>query len=207
MKRNMYLKLTFCILLGLAVSPAFAWQPPKPQPFSGDFTQTTDQGKQVTGKIYFALPKMRLEMNTGGREMILIIDQSAQTSDVLMPEQHMYMENHTNQDNPMMRGVKAPTSFDPDHPCGATATCNKVGTETINGRVCDKWVNTDSKGTTTAWIDQSLHFPIKTQNANGSIWQLTNIKEGEPDASVFQVPAGYRKMDIPAMMGGGRPQR
>jgi len=36
---------------------------------------------------------------------------------------------------------------------------------------------------------------------------LTNISEGEPDASLFQIPAGFKKMDMGGMMppGMGRP--
>jgi hypothetical protein len=34
---------------------------------------------------------------------------------------------------------------------------------------------------------------------------LTNIQEGEPAASLFQIPAGYTKMDMGNMMQMGRP--
>ena len=40
-----------------------------------------------------------------------------------------------------------------------------------------------------------------------STWELTNIKEGEPDASLFQIPAGYHKMDMGMMMQGMQPPR
>lgn len=85
-------------------------------------------------------------------------------------------------------------------------TCKKVGTETVNGRLCDKWVMTDKHGaTTTAWIDQKLFYPIKTQTSSGETFELTNVKEGRQDDSLFQPPAGYRKMDLGSMMGGQRP--
>jgi len=207
MKRELFVKLTLCMVLVLGVSPAIAGQTPMPQPFSADFATTSAAGGQMSsGKIYFSLPKMRMESSSKGQEAIIIMDQSIQTVYILMPAQRMYIESRTNQENPMMRqGPKAPTSFDPSHPCGANVTCNKVGAETVNGRVCDKWVTTSASGTSTAWVDQKLTFPIKTQSANGEIWQLTNIKEGKPDASLFQLPAGYRKMDIPGMAGGGPP--
>jgi uncharacterized protein DUF4412 len=207
MKRKLLVKLAFCIALVLGVSGAIAGQTPMPQPFSADFTTTSVTGGEVnSGKIHFSLPKMRMESSTKGQESIIIMDQSIQTVYILMPKQRMYIESRTDQQNPMMRqGPKAPTSFDPNHPCGADEKCEKAGTETVNGRVCDKWVTTGAKGTSTAWIDQKLSFPIKSQSAAGEIWQLTNIKEGKPDASLFQVPADYRKMDIPGMAGGVRP--
>jgi hypothetical protein len=207
MKSNMLVKLTFCVVLVLGISGAIDGQTAMPQPFSADFTAASSAGAEMSsGKIYFSLPKMRMESSSKGQDSVIIMDQTIQTVYILMPKQRMYIESHTDQQNPMMRqGPKAPTSFDPSHPCGANVTCEKVGTETVNGRVCDKWVTTGTKGTSTAWIDQKLSFPIKTQSANGEIWQLTNIKEGKPDASLFEVPAGYQKMVIPGMPGGARP--
>jgi hypothetical protein len=205
---NVRTRINFLLCtVSLAAAPALAWQVPKPQPFSADYTaQTTAAGgRSVTGKIYVSSPKIRIEANTGGRAATVISDQVTQISEILMPQQNMYMEIHVNQDNPMLRGVTLPPNVDPNHPCSANATCENVGTETVNGRTCDKWVTTDTKGTSTAWIDQKLHFPIKAQNANGAVWQVTNIKEGPPDPSLFEVPPGYRKFDMPAAMGGAHP--
>ena len=53
-------------------------------------------------------------------------------------------------------------------------------------------------------MSQKLHFPIKTVSQDSS-WQLTNIKEGQPEASLFEIPPGYQKMDMGSMMQGMRP--
>jgi hypothetical protein len=50
-----------------------------------------------------------------------------------------------------------------------------------------------------------LYFPIKVLSAEGATMELTNVKEGAQPASTFEVPAGYRKMDLGGMMGGGKP--
>ena len=88
-------------------------------------------------------------------------------------------------------------------------TCKKIGVEEVSGRTCDHWEMTDKQGkVANIWIDQKLHFPIKTVSA-GLDMLLTNIKEGEPDASLFQIPAGFHKMDMGGMMppgAGGPPQ-
>jgi outer membrane lipoprotein-sorting protein len=228
------------------VAPAFAVQAPQPQPFSADMTMNPGKGAEnVTGKVYFSLPRMRWDMNTRGRNMSVIIDNSTQTTYLLwspitntnttcpplpstdkrklpargddgcsqLDQQHMYMEMHANQTNPqtnpMMRNMpKFDSSFDPQNPCGKQAgvTCKKAGTETVNGRACDKWVTTEKNGhTSTAWVDQKLYFPIKVISSEGTTMDLTNIKEGAQAASTFEVPAGYKKMDLGGMMGGGRP--
>jgi outer membrane lipoprotein-sorting protein len=192
-------------VLVLAVSSGRAWQM-MPQPFSADMS-TVAKGERVTGKFYFSPPKSRIDMSVHGRDSSVITDAKTQTSQIMMHQQHMYMEMHGGQSSPMAPSMpKIETNFDPSNPCAARpdVTCKKGGTETVNGRVCDKWEFTDKKGaTTTTWIDQKLHFPIKTQNPDGTSVEFSNIKEGAPAASLFAVPDGYRKLDIPAM--GGRP--
>ena len=171
-------KLALCSLLLLAVSSVWAQMP---QPFSADMTLTHKTGQKATGKIYFSPPKSRMDMTAPqqkggpGGNTSMITDPTTQTSYMVMHDQKMYMEMHLDQlakqMGPMVgRAPKAPTSFDPNHPCAADATCKKVGTETVNGRVCDKWIFTDKNGTSTAWIDQKLWYPIKSQSSGmGSV--------------------------------------
>ena len=205
MKQTAYVKLTIAIVLALAVSSAWAQMP---QPFSADMTITPKTGEKMAGKIYFSPPKNRMDMNTRQGSMSTINDSSTKTVYTVMHDRKMYMEYHMDQMPPMMRqqADRTPTSFDPAHPCGAEMKCQKVGTETVNGRSCDKWVMTNKNGaTTTAWIDQKLLYPVKTVSSEGSTWELSNIKEGAQPASLFQPPAGYQKMDLGSMMGGQRP--
>ncbi|HYA98423.1 MAG TPA: DUF4412 domain-containing protein [Methylomirabilota bacterium] len=193
MKRSSCVALLFFVAVILAAPGILAQMP---EPFSADYTHTTPQKDMIAGKIFFSAPKMRIEMNRGGREMAIIFDQSTRTTLMLMPQQRMYMEFHADQTNPMAGQVpRPPMALDANHPCPTGATCGKQGTETVNGRVCDKWVSKDGDGTTTLWIDQKLHFPVKSQNPGGETWELRNVKEGRPDSSVFEVPPGYQKLD------------
>lgn len=202
--KQFYSRLTVCALLLVSVASVWAQ---RPQPFSADIAISAPKGENITGKIYMNLPKSRWDMTTHGQNVSMITDGSTQTSYMVMHQQRMYMEIHGNQSNPMtQRMPKVDTNFDPQNPCGKDVTCKKVGTETINGRVCDKWVTTQKDGkTSTAWIDQKLFFPIKTVSDDGRTMELSNIKEGASPASTFAVPDGYRKMDMGNMMGG-RPQ-
>ena len=77
----------------------------------------------------------------------------------------------------------------------------------VNGRTCEHWRITGQDGKTgEIWIDKSLHFPIKGVNQDET-YQLSNIKEGEPAASLFEVPPGYRKFDLSQMQGMTPPQQ
>ena len=186
----------------------------QPQPFSADMQFSSTRGgsatRDMTGKIYFGSGHMRMDMQGGPRGgAIIITDFKSQVTDILMPEQHMYMEHNasemTGHRPGMMPNIKP--LRDPSNPCANEegTTCKKVGVEEVNGRACDHWQITDKNGkVANVWIDQKLHFPIKTVSED-STWTLTNIKEGEPDASLFQIPAGYTKMDMGSMMQMGHP--
>ncbi len=156
--------------------------------------------------MYFSAPRTRMDHTARGQSVTMIMDSAAQVMYMVMPAQRMYMVIDAKA-RPLggISAPKPPTVFDPSHPCSADATCKKVATETVNGRVCDKWVTTDKRGTSSAWIDQKLLFPVKSVSSDGSTFELSNIKEGRPDPSVFEVPAGYKKMDMAGMMGGQRP--
>ena len=204
------LMATAVLLLAQLAAAQMAVQP---QPFSADMQFSSARGgamtRDITGKMYFATGHMRMDMQGSGHGSIMITDVKTQTTDILMPEQHMYMETKAG-DMPGHRPGMGPNITplrDPSNPCADEEgmTCKKVGVEDLNGRPCDHWQITDKKGkVTNVWIDQRLHFPIKTVTEDSS-WTLTNIKEGEPAASLFQIPAGYTKMDMSGMMQMGRP--
>lgn len=211
MRHLISMKLAVLVGLFLAISSVCIGQ--MPQPFSADMSASTANGTKMTGKYNFSPPNSRIDMSTNGHNVTMITNSSTQVTYMVDHTQHMYMEMHGNQATPFTHQTPGlPNNFDPNNPCVWEAqqgnTCRKLGTETVNGRVCDKYQGTskDGKTTGTGWIDQRLHFPIKFLDSKGSQWDLTNIKEGRQDASLFQPPDGYRKMVMPGTMGG-RPPR
>jgi hypothetical protein len=203
---------TLAVLLLLPMAAAQVTM--QPQPFSADmhFSSTRGGGanREMTGKMYFASGHMRMDMQSGPRGgAIIITDFKSQITDILMPEQHMYMEHQAGEmagHGPgMMPDVKP--LRDPSNPCANQegATCRKIGVEEVNGRTCDHWQIAHKDGkVSNVWIDQKLHFPIKTVTED-STWELSNIKEGEPSPSLFEIPSGYTKMDMGSMMQMGHP--
>jgi hypothetical protein len=200
--KRTYAAILALLLLGL---PAVA-QLTLPQ-FSADLQMTGRGGQEMTGKMYFGGQHMRMDMDMRGHQSIMITDVAKKTSYMLMPQQKMYMEF-----NAQMAGRRGPDTqdmkpMDINNPCANQegVTCKKVGTETVNGRSCDKWVFTGKNGETrTAWIDQKLHFPVKMESES-TTWEMKNIKEGAQPASLFEIPSDYQKMDMGGMMGGRRP--
>ncbi len=176
-----------------------------PSPFSADMKMHAKGGDDMSGKFFFAGQKMRMDMDAHGRTMSTITDLATKKSFVLMHDQKMYMEQNLN--HPMGRGPRMPEikPYDPANPCANEpgVTCRKIGTEMVNGRSCEKWEFTKNGAKeSTVWIDQKLHFPIKTVHEDGTSMELTNIKDGAPPASTFDIPAGYQKFDMGNMMRG-----
>lgn len=203
--------LAYVVVVALSVSAAAQIWAGIPQ-FSADMKVSGRGGPDMNGKLYFGGQKTRLEMNGSGRDVIMIADATKKVSYMVMPQQHMYFEMSTAAGPMRGRGPRMPDAkpLDPTNPCAAEPdmTCKKVGTETVNGRSCDKWEftgKTDPSKNHTAWIDQKLHFPIKNIGAAGEVWELQNLKERPQEASLFEVPSGYQKMDMGGMMGQ-RPQ-
>ncbi len=199
----------------LVAATLFA-QVPHLTPFSADMQMSSSQANPVnrdmSGKIYVGQGAMRMDMTgEGAHQADIITTFATSTVDIIMPQQKIYMEHKADQ-NAMRRGPNTSDvhPYDPKNPCASEAgtTCKNLGTETVNGRNADHWQITHKDGNiSNVWIDNSLHFPIKTIS-EGTTWQLTNIQEGPQDPSLFQVPAGYRKMDISgmgAMGAAGRP--
>lgn len=194
-----------CLLLAVLLPATFTIAQTE---FSADMVET-QKGEGPQAKIYFGKDKIRFEPTKkdprGGGAMIL--DLSTQTSTVVMEQQHMYMQlpqQMANQRN-MYHFFR---TGDVENACtdwlaqswNKGGTCHKVGSDTVNGRPTIKYEGTNAKGESgTMWLDPKLRFPVKWQGKNGG-GELQNIKEGAQPASLFEIPAGYTKFDMGAMM-------
>jgi Domain of unknown function (DUF4412) len=174
------------------------------QAFSADtITKIAGRPEPSSGKIYLSPPKMRMDSSYRGHSSETIVDSEKGIAYRVMPEQHMYMKMD-------VKGALANSGFritdyrefDPKHPCNdmAGAKCQRLGNESVNGRAADKWSVTDSRGKSmTIWLDKTIHYPIKSLLPDGTTTELTNIHEGPPPTSLFQVPSGFREFSL----GGG----
>jgi outer membrane lipoprotein-sorting protein len=175
-------------------------------PFSADFKFTSPKGMSGTGKLYFDGNYTRMEMSSPQNpmgQMIVITDMARKVADTLMPTQKMYMEAST--DSPQRRGPGF-KMYDPANPCANVpdTTCKKGATEMVNGSLCDKW-EFAGKVRMTVWIDQKNLIPVRSVMEDGTTTEITNVKPGPQDPSLFQIPAEYHKMDLGGMMKGMKP--
>ena len=182
--------------------------------FSAEVVNNNQKGGHGPTKVYFGKDKMRFDSadnsdpRNGGS---VIFDLNTENWVVLMPKQHMYMEMPAKmmESRGMFNFFK---SGDVESACSdwlklapnKGGTCHKAGSETVNGRSTVKYEGTNSSGEqSSVWLDSKLRFPVKWDNKNGG-GEMRNIQEGPQAASLFEIPAGFTKMDMSGMMQ--RPQ-
>ena len=95
-------------------------------------------------------------------------------------------------------------------PNGQSMEQTMLGEETLSGRKVEKWEMTMAQGNQAPqrsyrWFDPQLNMAVREEFPGGYAREMRNIKIGPQDASLFQVPAGYKKMS-PQQFGqpGGR---
>jgi hypothetical protein len=177
--------------------------------FSAEIVDLQKQGTPTQAKIYFAKDKMRIESQTASAHgSAVIINYATQKGDVVMAQQHMYMEMPMQAQSQRMGYASAFfQAGDVENACGdwqkmghEGASCHKVGTETVNGRSTVKYETANASGDVSHfWLDPKLRFPVKWEGKSNS-GELRNIQEGAQPASLFEIPAGFTKMDLGGMM-------
>ncbi len=182
--------------------PGASWAAKMPEPkvdYSADSTMETEGGMTMKSRIYHSPGKQRMEMGGAGGS-VSIIRKDKKVMWQLMG--NMYMEMPLNR----------PDSQDPqDMDVQQTA----VGEETVNGVKTTKyktiatmkdgkkfggffWVTKDN-----ITVKMDLLYKEgdkKMRMAN----ELTNLKVEKQDPKLFEIPPGYTKNDMGAMMGMGQ---
>lgn len=168
--------------------------------YSADQVMET-QETAISGKIHITPTKERREMNIEGESMIMILRRDKKTAWNLMPSEQMYMEMAFDQ-------AAAQTENLDNFKIETTA----MGNETVNGVACEK--------------SKVIMTNLKTGDKMGGFWwmtkdnivmkmdmlakdkkdgklrmklELSNLKVGKQNASLFEIPAGYSKMSMPDM--------
>jgi hypothetical protein len=176
--------------------------------FSADIVNLQKPGSAPV-RIYLTKDKMRVETagNSPHGGGAMIMNFATQTSMVIMAQQHMYMEMPA-QTQSQRIGYAFFQTGDVENACGdwqksghhQDGSCHKVGSDSVNGRSAVKYEATNANGDVSHfWLDPKLRFPVKWDGKNSS-GELRNIQEGSQPSTLFEVPSGFSKMQIPAGM-------
>ena len=190
-------------IAALCLTLAAIAQTPQGTPFSADVHMKYDLGdthQEWHGKLLVDSGHMRLDIhNPPEQTPIFLTNFATQTDDVLIAQAKAYLEHPIGDPRAVgpalaMRDLRF---YDPANPCGNQKgqSCKKVGVEAINGRSCDHWQINRHDKVVNLWLDQKLHFPMKTVTDDATV-ALSNPKEGAQNPTQFQIPDGYRKMNM-----------
>ena len=154
-------------------------------------------GQTITTQIYMKPEKFRTDTKMAGTSTIVRRDLNKVWT--IMPAQKIYME--------MQQMADAPSTQAVEDKVKGEVSRKKVGSETINGHPSTKYeITTKADGKTVQiyqWWATDISFPVKTASVDGS-WSMEyqDIKIGDQPDSLFEIPAGYKKMTLPVMPGG-----
>lgn len=209
-------KRFFALLLALQALPAFGAQGLRGvSDFSAEIVQTTrGDARPTITRVYVHGTRMRMidatpdQKNDGS---YMLIDYAKRSFFSVMPAQKIYIdmsEALLSQAGELLYRFFHPRN--PEDACSdwqqllktqhTTATCKKLGADTLNGRSTVKYEGVDSDSNRGfLWVDTKLGFLIKEQDKDSvTVWQ--NIQEESQPESLFVIPAGYQKTDMQHMM-------
>jgi len=139
--------------------------------------------------------KYRMDMEEDGQEVVVLVDQIAGMTYVLLPEEKIYMEMPSDDLQSLMN--------DPFQAAKFTETVgekSKIGSEKVSGYACDVYdVKRDGDVILKLWVSEKFGFPLKIviPGEGGRTMELKNIKEGAPEEELFTMPAGFTKVTDP----------
>jgi hypothetical protein len=183
-------KIIGLIMVMVALSFSLAYAMPD---FSADYVmKSKGRAARNPAKVFYSGKKFRSEISERGMSMIIIGRMDKNVLWSLMPKTNTYMESKLQPEDQM--------SFT-DKMSGEISR-KKVGNEKVSGVMCDKYEvvykfnNKNQKAF--QWITTDNKISMKVMAADGA-WEseMQNLKVGSQPASLFEVPAGYKKMAIP----------
>jgi hypothetical protein len=171
------------------------------QQFSADIVRTDPQSAAVAkaGTIRVADGKVRIE-TPDLPDGFFLINTERDTTVFVRPSARQYMEARQSSRLPQLF-----VPVDPNEPCDAWRKA-----VTRAGDVAD-WhcaaladafaVSAPAHGAEKRWIDPTLRFPVKAEQADGSVLELQHVTRAAQPEGLFEIPAGYRRFDPEALIG------
>lgn len=155
-----------------------------------------------TMKLYVSGLKMRIEGGSGPQQTLSIADFSPNGSVYLISlANHTYLEMSHTADMKSNLGKLADFLKYGGDPCAIhddnRVSCQKTDMGAVDGRPCQNYkLVRKSEPEQTLCLDSKLHFPLRTSSKSSSS-EVNNIKEGSQPASLFALPPGLKKQELP----------
>ena len=136
-----------------------------------------------------------MDQEEDGQEVVVLVDQEAGMTYVLLPAEKIYMEMSSDDMQSLMN--------DPFQAAKFTETIgekSKIGSEKLSGYASDVYaIKRDGDVIMKLWVSEKLGFPLKIviPGEGGRTMELRDIKEGKPKEELFVMPTGYTKVTDP----------
>lgn len=184
------LRRVFIIIITIFIfsSSALAFE------FSADMIMTHKGTGKTTSKIYYKNDRFRMDINAPEKmTTITRIDKKVIWN--VMHDQKMYMEMPFTEENKPMVEEKFKGEIERKY----------LGSETIDGHPTKKYMITykvdNIKQQVYQWWATDINFPVKTASVDGSwVQEYKNINMGSQRNSLFELPKGYKKFQMPGGM-------
>lgn len=157
--------------------------------YSGTYNMITEKGTFPYSMYFQDGNKIRVEMKLPEGQSISIMRMDKQVIWILLPAQSMYMEQQLTQDQ--VEKYQPGTNF--------MSKAKKVGQEKVLGYNCDIYQYVEGKTTSLSSIavGKGILLKSKVTSPKGNVTiEATAIKEGIQPASLFELPAGYKKFSM-----------
>ena len=197
-----WLALAGILFCGCVPAPA--------QQFSAEIAIMKNGGAAVpAGKLYVSGNKERIETPQLA-DGFFVVDGAAPSAYFVRPPARQFMD--ARQSSPLTR-IFVPV--DPGNPCpqweamaklaGATDRgpwrCERIGQEMIAGTSVIAYRAISASGRTLlGWVDPTRKFPLRIKTADGAVFELGNLHDEPQSAQLFEIPAGFRKLDPQALI-------
>ncbi len=160
---------------------------------------TTPNTPPHTLKLFLKQGKMRAEVQAEGQQMIWIGDNAAKVAYMWLPAENVAMKVPLEQFEEQVGGEP-----EIDVVARQAMTGKLVGSETIDGKVCDVYEYETPDGKAKAWLWREKAFPLRVEvtGAGGKVVsEMKNVQFGNVPDNLFQLPAGVQVMDFGALPG------
>jgi len=207
LRKRMLLQIAVTICMSMFAGTALAGMWGEFKNFSADIETTMKQGVHAS-KMYYKDTKMRMETSEKGHSSITIMRPDKKVMWMVMPQEKSYMEMSLDMNKDMQSKL-----YDPNIKVDKQFIANEV-VEKHPTKKYRMTIITDGKKENTGHVWEATdlsNFPVKYESEDKSVTTIyRNIKTGGVSDSMFEVPSGYTKMEMPMMpqgMGGGRPKK
>jgi hypothetical protein len=175
------------------------------QQFSAELARRDASGRISMGRLAVAGDKVRIQapdLPSG----FFIIRGDAKAVYLVQPDHRVFMDARQSS---ILTEILVPV--DPEAPCpqwqamaeisksadgGAKWRCERIGTETRDGRATVKYSMTSPRGKHYAgWVDPRLRFMVRLEADDGTTTDLVDVQEAPQPDSAFEIPAGLHKFD------------